>query len=67
VEHILARSRLGAACLVVSGGVATAIVLAFSDSSSAAPSKADQQNEAAKKLGAGIGFPEVCSSSNSTG
>ena len=42
VEHILARPRLfGAACLVVSGGVATAVVLAFSDSSSAAPSKAE--------------------------
>jgi hypothetical protein len=167
VAFIGRRPRLlGAACLVLSGGVATAIVLAFSDSSSAAPSKAEyfaqvaaicrfygpkldkieppgdigtpgtvaesvrrvlpvllaqsrelhalrppdeiaseverwlalgdralvtlkrtlrealmpyisrmgldwlqylEQNEAAKKVGAGIGFPKVCSSSNSTG
>ena len=32
---------LGAACLLVAGGVAAAIVLVFSDSSTAAPSKAE--------------------------
>jgi hypothetical protein len=35
------RLLLGAACLLVAGGVAAAFVLAFSDDSTAAPSKAE--------------------------
>jgi hypothetical protein len=35
------RLLLGAACLLVAGGVATGVVLVFSDDSSAAPSKAE--------------------------
>jgi hypothetical protein len=35
------RLLLGAACLLIAGGVAAALVLAFSDDSSATPSKAE--------------------------